>query len=52
MDSQRNRRIYGSTSETVTRVMTSLEDQGFIEKKGRDFNIIDEDGILDTLHIT
>lgn len=39
----------GSTPETVTRVMTSLEDAGLIEKKGRDFNILDEDKILDSL---
>ncbi len=30
----------GSTFETVTRVMTTLESNGFIKKEGRDFSIL------------
>ncbi len=37
----------GSTYETVTRVMTKLETEGLIEKAGRDYNILNEQSLLD-----
>jgi CRP-like cAMP-binding protein len=36
----------GSTYETVTRVMTKLENMELIRKEGRDFVIIDQDQLL------
>ncbi len=36
----------GSTLETVTRVMTTLSNDGLIQKNGRDFKILDVDKIL------
>lgn len=36
----------GSTLETVTRVMSQLEQVGLIEKKGRDFEILDFQKLL------
>lgn len=36
----------GSTFETVTRVMTLLEQKKLISKKGRDFIILDQDRLL------
>lgn len=37
----------GSTLESVTRIMTKLNDQGLIKKKGRDFDICDPDELMD-----
>ncbi len=37
----------GSTTETVSRVMTSLEGKNLIKKEGRDFIILDEQGLLE-----
>jgi CRP-like cAMP-binding protein len=37
----------GSTIETVTRIFSSLEKEGFLKKEGRDIQIIDEDSLLE-----
>ena len=36
----------GSTIETVARVMTQLSEEGFLEKQGRDFLILDQDNFV------
>lgn len=37
----------GSTFETVARVMTKLSQKGFIEKVGRDYNILNVDKLIE-----
>lgn len=37
----------GAKTETVTRVLTQLENEGFIQKDGRDINILDPQKLLE-----